>query len=278
MTADTLPNTPGRFSFGKNWKHFSSSIDERRIQFAENSLKRMLEISDLTGKTFLDVGCGSGLFSLAAHRLGARVHSFDYDPEAVTTTESIRQRFGREASSWVIEQGSILDKAYLKKLGTFDVVYSWGVLHHTGAMWDALGNVAEFVKLGGTLFIALYNDQGGASRRWLTIKKMYNRSPSLVKLALVLGVGAFFEGRSSLIRLIKLQNPLPFKDWVRRGQERGMGTWYDLVDWTGGYPFEVAKPDAVVKFYRDRGFSLTKLTTVGGGHACNEFVWVRGQA
>ncbi|MFC7649809.1 50S ribosomal protein L11 methyltransferase [Streptosporangium lutulentum] len=64
-----------RFAFGRNWKAFAHLVDETRVATAVDSLCAALGIEDLTGRTFLDVGCGSGLFSLAAHRLGARVHS-----------------------------------------------------------------------------------------------------------------------------------------------------------------------------------------------------------
>src|SRR5207302_10440486 len=148
MTADTKINgasshagevTRGeRFEFGKNWGRFLEVLDDERIGEAEESLKKMLEVEGLAGKSFLDIGSGSGLFSLAARRLGARVHSFDYDPQSVACAAELRRRYFPNDEDWVVEPGSALDEAYLNRLGTFDIVYSWGVLHHTGAMWQAL--------------------------------------------------------------------------------------------------------------------------------------------
>ena len=94
----------------------------------------------------------------AARRLGATVHSFDYDPESVACTEQLKQRNDPTDIAWTIEPGSVLDPDYLRTLGSWDIVYSWGVLHHTGAMWEALGNVAPLVKPSGLLFISIYND------------------------------------------------------------------------------------------------------------------------
>src|SRR5205807_740046 len=133
------------------------------IAEAESSLKRMLEVESLAGRSFLDIGSGSGLFSLAARRLGARVRSFDYDPQSVACTRELRRRFYPDDADWQIEEGSVLDEGYVRALGTFDVVYSWGVLHHTGAMWRALAHAALPVAVGGKLFIAIYNDTGTQS-------------------------------------------------------------------------------------------------------------------
>jgi len=264
-----------RFEFGKNWINFLSRLDETRILEAERSLKQMLELKSLEGKTFLDIGSGSGLFSLAARRLGATVHSFDYDALCVACTEELKRRYFPQDDHWKVEKGDVLDAGHLKSLGKFDVVYSWGVLHHTGAMWRAMENVIPLVTLGGKLFISIYNDQGNASRRWRMLKKLYNKSSNIIRFILVLLVGLFWIIRTSLVRLSHLQNPLPFKEWADTKKERGMSVWHDLVDWVGGYPFEVARPEEVFDFYRQRGFELVRLKTRGGGLGCNEYVFGR---
>ncbi|MDX2121208.1 MAG: class I SAM-dependent methyltransferase, partial [Gemmatimonadota bacterium] len=129
-----------RFAFGRNWASFLRLLDEERIRAAEDSLRSLTGRDDLTGLRFLDIGSGSGLFSLAARRLGARVHSFDYDTDSVECTRELRRQYFAEDANWVVEQGSVLDPGYIASLGTHDVVYSWGVLHHTGAMWVAVAH------------------------------------------------------------------------------------------------------------------------------------------
>ena len=264
-----------RFQFGQNWREFLNTLDDERIAVAEASLKGMLGKESLEGLSFLDIGSGSGLFSLAARRLGARVHSFDYDPESVACTEELRQRYFPEDPDWKVERASVLDRDYVQSLGTFDIVYSWGVLHQTGEMWQALEIGSTRVQEDGQLFISIYNDQGGASNRWRMIKRLYNRLPALLRPLVVLAVGVYWEMRSFLIRLVRFQNPLPFADWEKKKQARGMSVWHDLVDWVGGYPHEVAKPEQIFDFFFERGFTLMRLTTDGGGHGCNEYVFLK---
>lgn len=263
-----------RFEFGANWQRFIDHLDERRIALAEESLRKRLGVADLRGKRFLDVGSGSGLFSLAARRLGAMVHSFDYDPQSVACTRELRRKFLAGDAQWMVESGSVLDAGYLKTLGQWDIVYSWGVLHHTGDQWTALGNVAELVADGGRLFIALYNDQGWGSRAWRWTKAAYCAVPRPLKTAIV-GLSMIrLWGPTTLRDLLKGR---PGATWRAYGQanERGMTPWRDVIDWVGGYPFEVSRPEEVFDFLRRRGYRLDQLTTCGGGHGCNEFVFLK---
>ena len=261
-----------RFAFGENWQRFLSLLDDDRIRQAEDSLRRMLEVADLAGKSFLDIGCGSGLFSLAARRLGARVHSFDYDPQSVACARELRRRYFTEDPHWTIEEGSALDRDYLARLGRFDVVYSWGVLHHTGAMWQALDYAATLVAPEGKLFIAIYNDQGKISDRWRWVKRTYNRLPRGLRFLVTIPVLIHLYWRSTVKDLLRMK---PFAAWRGAGKLRGMSAWRDLIDWVGGYPFEVARPEAIFDFYLRRGFTLTRLVTSGGSLGCNEFVFAR---
>lgn len=264
-----------RFAFGKNWARFLEHLNEERILEAEKSLQEKLGITSLNGKTFLDIGSGSGLFSLAAYRLGATVRSFDYDQDSVNCTKYLKAQYAKDDSRWTVEQGSVLNKEFLSKFGKVDIVYSWGVLHHTGNMYLAFENVAELVNNNGTLFISIYNDQGGASRRWTWIKQRYNKSGVIGKQFLALYT-LFRQWTITMIKdFIKTGNPL--KTWFAYGKNnRGMSAYHDIVDWVGGYPFEVAKPEEVFDFFKcGRGFELQRMKTCAGGLGCNEFVFYK---
>lgn len=258
-----------RFEFGANWARFLSVLDEGRIAQAQASLKSLLEMERLDGKCFLDIGSGSGLFSLAARRLGAKVHSFDHDLRSVDCTKELRRRYFPDDADWMVEEGSVLDGNYIRSLGKFDIVYSWGVLHHTGDMWNALANIVPAVAPDGLLFIAIYNDQGRASRYWLWVKQAYNTLPKGLRFLVLYPAFLRLWGATFVRDLLQGR---PFHAWSHYSGIRGMSPWRDVVDWVGGYPFEVATPEQIFDFFRKRGFVLRRLKTCAGGLGCNEFI------
>ncbi|MCZ6778481.1 MAG: class I SAM-dependent methyltransferase [Acidobacteria bacterium] len=266
---------PQRFAFGENWRLFLASLSDERISAAQRSLTRALDGVTWNGARFLDVGCGSGLFSLVARRLGARVLSFDYDPQSVACTREIRRRTHPEDPDWVVVEGSVLDEEFLRGLGEFDVVYAWGSLHHTGDLWHATGNVVKRVRPGGTLLVSIYNDQGWRSSCWTWIKRFYNRLPPAFRFVVLVPVFVRLWAPRLVIDFLRLR---PFHTWKSYGDDRGMTPWRNVIDWVGGYPFEVAKPEAVFEYHRLRGFELRYLKTCGGGHGCNEFAFRKLQA
>lgn len=250
-----------RVQFGENWARFLRGLTEERIAAAEGSLRDMLGVERLDNRSFLDIGCGSGLFSLAARRLGAQVLSFDFDPQSVACAQLLRDRYFPGDEGWRICEGSALEESFMARLGRHDVVYSWGVLHHTGKMHQGLSLAARAVRTGGQAFIAIYNDQGWISRYWTAVKRVYNGSTAGRIAMIALHAPYLFAARAV------------FRSIARKGRlERGMSIWHDMLDWLGGYPFEVAKPEEIFGFFRERGFALERLRTCGGRMGCNEFV------
>ena len=275
MTTQAMTGAePQRFEFGRNWAQFLLLLDDTRIRRAEESLQDLLACDTLAGRSFLDIGSGSGLFSLAARRLGAHVRSFDYDTHSVNCTAELRRRFYPVDGQWTVEQGSALDRDYLASLGQFDVVYSWGVLHHTGNMWQALENADSVVKPGGKLVLALYNDAGARSVYWTAMKKTYLKLPRLLRPTFAALAMVPMETRMILSALAKLKPSEYIELWTKYADaKRGMNRWRDMIDWVGGYPYEYAKVDKVFDFYRVRGYTMTRVRCSAGALGCNEFVF-----
>lgn len=243
-----------RFRFGSNWASFLRVLNDERIAVAEESLRDFL--GDVDGLTFIDVGSGSGLFSLAARRLGAKVSSFDFDPDSVACTGELKRRYFADDPDWkLLGQASVLDEAFIGGLGQYDVVYSWGVLHHTGEMWRAIDNAASLVKPGGRLFIMIYMDRGAWSHTWKAIKKAYVSGP--VGKAVVLGTTIpYFLGRGVAEDLVRLKDPRTrYREYKKR---RGMSKYHDWIDWVGGYPYEYATPKALCDHLGPKGFEMLR--------------------
>lgn len=252
------------FDFGANWQAFSADhIDERRLAVAAQSLQRLLQRDTLSGERVLDVGCGSGLFAIAAHGLGAaRVVGIDINPRSVAAS---RENLERLAPGTPIEfhQASALDRQAMANLGQYDLVYAWGSLHHTGSMWEAIRNTAGLVARGGTLVLAIYN-RHLTSPAWDDIKWLYNHMPAPVQrlMALLFAV-VIYVAKFAVTR----RNPLE--------KERGMDFWYDVVDWIGGYPYEYAAPAEIERFVTCFGLRLRHMVPAQVPTGCNEFVFER---
>jgi 2-polyprenyl-3-methyl-5-hydroxy-6-metoxy-1,4-benzoquinol methylase len=255
-----------RFSFGRNWKRYAASLDEERIRRSVESMAASL--GDIRGRSFLDIGCGSGIHTVSALRLGAsRVHAFDYDVDSVECTRHVVATHAPDMRHRVtVERGDALNEPYLRSLGTFDIVYSWGVLHHTGDMWRALHLATLPLEHDGCLLIAIYNDQGVWSKGWRLTKWLYVKAAFLRPLI----IGGVF-GPRELAKVIVKTPGRYMREWREYSRLRGMSRWYDIVDWAGGYPFQVASTAAIAEFYGRRALRTVVTVDCGRGNGCNEF-------
>jgi 2-polyprenyl-6-hydroxyphenyl methylase/3-demethylubiquinone-9 3-methyltransferase len=263
-----------RFEFGRNWQSFvRTCLNADRIAVATASLQRILATETLRGRSFLDVGCGSGLFSLSAALLGAeRVVSFDVDPQSVQASTDVRARAGLSADRWQIRQGSVLDEQFLATLEPADVVYAWGVLHQTGEMWRAIDNIIGRIKPGGVIVLSIYNKverRIGSSGQWWHIKRWYCRSSPRVRRL----IEWLYLSALAAWDLLTLRHP---SARTRNYQEqRGMDFRHDVRDWIGGFPYEYATAGEVFTYLHDKSGLQLRFLNTQEGHGCNEFTFVR---
>jgi 2-polyprenyl-3-methyl-5-hydroxy-6-metoxy-1,4-benzoquinol methylase len=252
------------FDFGSNWQVFSEQrIDAQRLDTAMQSLRSLLARDTLQGSSVLDVGCGSGLFSIAAQQLGAtKVVGVDVNPRCIAVSKQNVARLVPGAAV-VFQEASALSSTSMESLGQFDLVYAWGSLHHTGAMWNAIRNVSRQVVPGGTFVLAIYNTHVTSSA-WKAIKWFYNQLPSIgQRLMAIVFAGIIYLAKL----LVTRRNPLE--------KERGMDFWYDVIDWIGGYPYEYATRQEIESFLRTQGFTPKRFIAAQVPTGCNEFVFER---
>ncbi|MFT3735727.1 MAG: class I SAM-dependent methyltransferase [Rhodocyclaceae bacterium] len=259
-----------RFGFGANWADYiDKNFSDERVEISRKHLLGFLKLDDLTGKTFLDIGCGSGLHSLAAWRSGAaRVVSFDYDSNSVATTKKLRELSG-SPENWTVMQGSVLDEKFVDMLPKADIVYSWGVLHHTGSMWKAIENAARCMGPSSVFYIALYSSDvyvDPSPEYWLKVKREYNVAGPLRK--------AWMEwcyAWKDSIRGCLIRGKSPFAHMRRYKQSRGMSYWHDVRDWLGGYPMEFAGNKETEAFAKSR--LNMELIHIKAGEGNTEFLF-----
>ena len=257
------------FSFGRNWRKYLRRLNHTRVAQARQSLIESLRLSDLSGLTFIDAGCGSGVFSLCALTLGAaHVTSIDIDPGSIECALALRER-ATDTGDWEIRKGSLLDSEFVSGIEPADVVYSWGVLHHTGAMWDAIANTMRLVGPGGRLCLALYRAPG-RERAHMALKRCYNVLPAALR---PVWCGLYYSALVARQSWVARTTPWGYVAQYGR-HSRGMSLWRDVEDWLGGLPCEFATPAGVRAFAVERGFEVRNIVIAPPG-ANNEYLLAR---
>ncbi len=262
------------FEFGENWEAYSETIDSEKIHEAEIALQNLISAEDIVGRSFLDIGCGSGVHSLAALNLGAAsITAIDIDPRSVATAQSTLAKYA-PTGGFICKVGNVFSPPF-ENDERFDIVYSWGVLHHTGDMWKAIEKAIDLVSPGGKLVIAIYLKTRFCTF-WKTEKRIFTSLPKLLRWPIVWLYSALY-----FVRILATgRNPI--SHIANYKKNRGMSWYRDRIDWLGGYPYESASPEEIIDFVDMRGGKLEKAlgganTGIGlWGTRCAEYVFEFG--
>lgn len=258
-----------QFDFGENWQAFSANaLTPARVAQAKSDFQKLTEGVALSGKNFLDIGFGQGLSLMSAATLGADVVGCDINKKCGAALESNRPHFPEIMQKKIpLVIGSILDAACVEDLkrsapgGVFDIVHSWGVLHHTGDMKTAITNAASLVRPGGHFIIALYN-RHWTSPIWSIIKWSYVHMPAVLQKIMI----------KAFVPIISLAKYAVTGESPKK-QSRGMDFYYNVIDWVGGYPYEYASIAETKSLFKELGFDCLKAIPAEVPTGCNEFVF-----
>lgn len=259
-----------RYQFGENWQKFiTKNFSNERVDIARHHILRFMKMDNLNGLTFMDIGCGSGLHSLAALRAGAKsVIAIDYDENSVKAAKYLREHAGI-SDCWSIRRGDVLDTEFMKSLESVGVVYSWGVLHHTGDLWSAMRNAAIPLKAGGLFYIAVYSANVQVDPPpdfWLEVKRRYMNSGRFRRVLMVLWYIWRFDMGCKILRVDRILTRV-----LSHKASRGMSYFTDIRDWLGGWPMEFARDEDVVAFAK-KELSMD-LVNIAAGQANTEFLF-----
>jgi ubiquinone/menaquinone biosynthesis C-methylase UbiE len=116
------------------------------------SFGRYVDFDGLSGKDVLEVGCGSGIAAQMLAEAGANLTAVDLTPWAVATTRRRLNAFGLDGT---VQEADGEDLPFEDT--SFDLVFSWGVIHHSSDMDQALRELVRVLRAGGQIVLMVYN-------------------------------------------------------------------------------------------------------------------------
>jgi SAM-dependent methyltransferase len=159
-------------SFGFQWQLYArTQLDDASSQRSERAFRRRTGFrpEDLAGKLVLDVGCGMGRFAEVATRWGAHVVGIDLSLASEVAAKNLAERTA------TIFQADVFKLPFAP--GSFDYIYSIGVLHHTPDCEKAFMGLPKLLKPGGQIAIWLYS----AYNPWYRMSDVYRKVTKRMK-------------------------------------------------------------------------------------------------
>jgi len=258
-----MEETP-RFSFGQNWQSYATtSLTQERIEQSRLAFSSLVNGIELKNRNFIDIGFGQGLSLVSAAELGAKAVGIDADGDNVEAVKRVQQAMGY-LGPIDMRIASILDDTFVYQYrGHFDIVHSWGVLHHTGNMEKAIANACALVAEGGYFICSIYN-RHWSSPLWRIVKRFYNSASASGKQLLI---NLLYPVIYTAKFIVTGKNP--------KKMERGMDFLHDVVDWIGGYPYDYASTEEIQTLVSGYGFHCLWVKAAQVPTGCNEFVFRR---
>lgn len=226
-------------------------------------LKHLEELfpEGVKGKRVLDGGSGSGMVSVAFALMGADVTGVDITPKCVENGYKRAEHYGVKCK-FINESLVTLDLSNEH----FDIIYSWGVLHHTEDARQSFFSLARHLREGGEIIVAVYL-KTKISWFWNFARIFYQNAPTVFK-TIFLNIGSVFLNIVDLFRKIIFNK--------ERYMMRGTNNKEILNDWFGVPHRTFHSYNEVFKWFDENGLDCKLINPATGRFKSTSNFVVRG--
>ena len=212
------------------------------------------------GKKVLDAGSGSGMVSIAFAVMGASVTGVDITSKCIENGRKRAKAFGVECR-FVQSDLTMLDLHE-----DFDIIYSWGVLHHTADAKASFFRLVEHLRPGGEIIIAVYL-RTAFSSFWNFSRVFYQSSPGFAKTAFRRSASVLLNGYDAVRKALMKKE---------RYMLRGTSNEELVNDWFGVPHRTFHTYTEVYEWFREKGLDYRLVNPATGRFKSTSNFVVRG--
>ena len=214
---------------------------------SETHWKIFYSPQDIEGKSVLDAGCGTGIFSIIFARNGAAsVLGIDISEGSLETAKALKTKFDLENASF--QKQDMLDLPFADE--SFDIVWAWGTVHHTTDPFKAMSELIRVLRAEGSILLAVY------TRTRVTFLH------EIIRKALVRTPRKTWKALSKILALVL--SPVVYFFKKREKSRKGEKLEELIMDWYFVPIRHYYYPEEIKVFLEEQGFTIEKYLPASG--------------